>query len=164
MDEENGKPETHDQRLSRQASEYWRRLAAKPSGDSNWPEQNQRQPRQTEMPESTSPLPDIDPQETDPVILILDALRKSTDANQAALAEARATRQDIAESDRQAKRLADTAANNMRMLNMAVENLTAGKNEIDRLKAQNLIWAAAGFVAGMILLEIGILTWQHMFG
>ena len=170
MAEETGKPESDGERLHREAEEYWQNLAAQGRASPSLSEysgsgrRSRRQPRETEMAKPPSPPGSIDPEETDPAILIIDALRKSTDANQAALAEAKATRQDIAESNRQAKRLADTAADNMRMLNMTVQNFTASHAELDRAKSHNFYWGVGGFILGMVVLEAGTIAWQHMFG
>jgi hypothetical protein len=164
MDEENEKPETNEQRLNREATEYWARVSAKGGGGSDEPEQKRRQPRETEMAKPPPPPSSIDPEETDPAILIIDALRKSTDANQAALAEARATRQDIAESDRQTKRLADTAADNIRMLNTTIQNFAASQSDLERAKSHNFYWGVGGFILGIVVLEAGTIAWQHMFG
>lgn len=169
MVEDNKKFGSDGERLSFEAGEYWSSVAAKGqtgssfSGYSSNGRRSHRRSRETEMTNSPSPPASINPEETDPVILIIDALRKSTDANQAALAEAKATRQDIAESNLKAKDLADKAADNMRILNTTVQNFTASQTELDRVKSHNFYWGLGGFILSMVVLEALIITWQHIF-
>ena len=59
--------------MNREASEYWARVAAKGGGGSDDPEQKRRQTRQTEMTEN-APFPGIDPNETDPLVIITAGL------------------------------------------------------------------------------------------
>jgi hypothetical protein len=163
MDEENDKPETDGDRLNRQAMEYWQSVAAKGGGGPERPEKNQRRRVMREPAPSRDPIPaGVD--ETDPAVIIIRRLEQNTDIMSEALAEAKATRQAIAESDRQTKRLADTAADNMRMLNRTVENFSAGQAALDRAKSHNLYWGIAGFFLGMTVLEAGTIACQHMFG
>lgn len=163
MDEANDKPETDGDRRDREIVEYWQGVAAKGGGEPERPEKNQRRRVTREPTPSRDPIP-AGADETDPAVMIIRRLVQNTDIMSEALAEAKATRQAIAESDRQTKRLADTAADNMRMLNRTVENFSAGQAALDRAKSHNLYWGIAGFFLGMTVLEAGTIAWQHMFG
>ena len=163
MDEENDKPESNGDRFNRQAMEYWQSVAAKGGGGPERPEKNQRRRVMREPAPSRDPIP-AGADETDPTVIIIRQLVQNTDLLNAILAEDKATRQAIADSDRQTKRLADTAADNMRILNRTVENFSAGQAALDRAKSHNLYWGIAGFFLGMTVLEAGTIAWQHMFG
>ncbi|OYV58758.1 MAG: hypothetical protein B7Z71_09510 [Acidocella sp. 21-58-7] len=170
MVEDNKKFGSDGERLSFEAGEYWSSVAAKGQTGSSFSKytsngrRSRRQSRETEITNPPSPPAVVDPEETDPVILIIDALRKSSDANQAALAEARATRQDIAESDRKVKNLADTSVDNMRMVNTKIQNFTVNQTELNRAKSHNVYWGIGGFILGMVVLEAAMIAWQHLFG
>ncbi len=163
MDEENEKPEIDGDRRDREIVEYWQGVAAKGGGGPERPAKNQQRSVTREPAPSRDPIP-AGADETDPTVIIIRQLVQNTDLLNANLAEAKATRQAIAESDRQTKRLADTAADNMRMLNKTVENFSAGQAALDRAKSHNLYWGIAGFFLGMTVLEAGTIAWQHMFG
>ncbi len=163
MDEENSKPETDADRLNRQTSEYWQSVAAKGGGE---PEQPARSQQRNVTREST-PSRDLIPagaDETDPVVIIIRQLRHNTDLLNVALAEAKATRQAIIDSDQQTKRLADGAANDVRNLVGVVSKMTVSQAELDRAKVHNSYWGAAGLIAGLIIMAAGVITWQRMFG
>jgi hypothetical protein len=60
--------------------------------------------------------------------------------------------------------LADDSANAVRNLVGVVSTMTVSRAELDRAKIHNVYWGAAGFVAGLIIMAAGVITWQHMFG
>jgi hypothetical protein len=163
MDEENDKPESDGDRFNRQAMEYWQRVAAKGGGEPERPAKNQRRRVMREPAPSRDPIPaGVD--ETDPTVIIIRQLVQNTDLLNANLAEAKATRQAIIDSDRQTKNLADGAANAVRNLVGVVSTMTVSQTQLDRAKIHNVYWGVSGFVAGLIIMAAGVITWQHMFG
>jgi hypothetical protein len=156
-------------KLRQAGTDYWSGLAAKAKPNTDFSDfhgrgrRPRRQPTETDMAKSPSP-PATDSDDINPLALIVEALRENTDATQAALAEAKATRQTMAESDQLAKRLADTAAGTMSRVIMTMEMATVSQAELDRAKTHNFYWGVAGFAAGMIILGSGIISWQHTFG
>jgi hypothetical protein len=163
MDEENNKPETDSDRLNRAAVEYWESFGAKSGAEPERPKKTARRSVIREPAPSPDPVP-AGADETDPAVIIIRRLVQNTDIMSEALAEAKATRQAIADSDRQTKSLADGAANDVRNLVGVVSNMTVSRAELDRAKVHNVYWGAAGFVAGLIIMAAGVITWQHMFG
>ena len=100
MAEDYGKPETEAERRAREDAEYWEKVASQSSGGKNRPERNRRQARQTEMTDNTPSAPGIDPNETNPLVIIYAAIQANTDGMKEAAAQAKATRSEVAASDR----------------------------------------------------------------
>jgi hypothetical protein len=163
MGEENDKPETDGDRRDREIVEYWQGVAAKGGGGPERPAKNQQRSVTREPAPSRDPIP-AGADETDPTVIIIRQLVQNTDLLNVILAEDKATRQAIADSDRQTKNLADGAANAVRNLVGVVSTMTVTQAELDRAKTHNVYWGAAGFIAGVIIMAAGVITWQHMFG
>ena len=163
MAEDYGKPETEAERRAREDSEYWEKVAAQGSGGKNWPERNRRQARQTEMAE-TPPPPGIDPNETDPLVIIYAAIQANTDGMKEAAAQAKATRSEVAASDRRTEQLFEALKTYVLANTRAVETFTAHEQMIANAETAKYWWGVGGFLAGMTVLEAGQLLWLHFFG
>jgi hypothetical protein len=163
MVEEAGKPETEEQRLNREASEYWARVAAKGGGGSDDPEQKRRQTRQTEMTEN-APFPGIDRNETDPLVIITAGLRANAEAVKEGTAEAKATRREVAAGDRQIGQQLETLKKYVLENTTAIGTFTAREQMIANAETAKYWWGVGGFVAGLVVLEAGQLLWLHFFG
>ena len=112
-------------------------------------------------------MPD-EPDPTDPLALIVEALRENADTTRAMEAESRAARLAMAEAECKMNLRADTTSAEMRSLTRAVQDLTTSQNTIRRLKSDRYIWAAGGAIIGVVLTSFAIsdlpLIWQHFFG
>jgi hypothetical protein len=164
MDEENEKPETNEQRLNREATEYWARVSAKGGGGSDEPEQKPQQARQSEMSENTPPLPGIDPDETDPLVILYSAIRANTDGMKEGTAEAKATRQEVAERDANTKEQLEVLKKYVLENTQAIGTFTRSEERIANAEIAKFWWGLGGFIAGMVVLEAGELLWAHFFG
>jgi hypothetical protein len=163
MVEETGKPETDEQRRDREASEYWARVSAKGGGGSDGPEQNRRQVRQTEMTENTPP-PGIDPNETDPLVIIYAAIQANTNGMKEATAQAKATRSEVAASDRRTEQQLETLKKYVLDNTTAIGMFTRSEQLLANAEIAKYWWGIGGFVAGLVVLEVGQLLWLHFFG
>jgi hypothetical protein len=164
MDEENEKPETNEQRLNREATEYWARVSDKGGDGSGGPEQNRRQARQSEMTESTPPLPGVDPDETDPLVILYSAIRANTDGMKEGTAEAKATRREIAARDTGTKQQLEILKKYVLENTQAIGTFTHREEMIANAEVAKYRWCVFGFLAGMVVLEAGQLLWFHFFG
>lgn len=112
-------------------------------------------------------MPD-EPDPTDPLALIVEALRENADTTQAMEAESRAARLAMAEAERKMNLRADTTSAEMGSLTRAVQDLTTSQNTIRRLKSERYIWTFGGALIGAVLTSFAIsdlpLIWQHFFG
>lgn len=177
MVEETGRSESEEQRHDREANEYWARLSARGDHGSDSSEQNY-QPllKQTTRAENIQPSffatsttsltspSSIVSDETDPLVLIIEALRKNTDATQAALAEVRATRQEIIATAAQTTQQLEILKNYIFSNTRAVETFTYGEEVLADAKAARLRWGIGGFIMGAIILEAGLFLWFHFLG
>ena len=163
MVEETGKPETDEQRRDREASEYWAQVSAKGGGGSDGPEQYGRQARQTEMTEHTPP-PGIDPNETDPLVIITAGLRANAEAVKEGTAEAKATRREVAASDRRTEQQLETLKKYVLDNTTAIGTFTRSEQMLANAEIAKYWWGVGGFVAGLVVLEAGQLLWLHFFG
>ncbi len=164
MVEETGKPKTDEQRRDREASEYWARVSAKGGGGSDGPEQYGRQPRQTEMAESIPSLPGVDPNEIDPLVIITAGLRANAEAVKEGTAEAKATRREIAASDRRTEQQLETLKKYVLDNTTAIGAFTHSEQMLANAEIAKYWWGVGGFVAGLVVLEAGQLLWLHFFG
>ena len=164
MVEETDKPETEEQRRYREMNEYWAHVAAKGSGGSDGPEQNRRQARQTEMTDNTPSLSGVDPNETDPLVIIYAAIQANTDGMKEAAAQAKATRSEVAASERHTVQLFEALKTYVLANTQAVETFTAREQMIANAETAKYWWGIGGFLAGMTVLEVGQLLWFHFFG
>lgn len=164
MAEEYGKPETEAERRTREEEEYWAKLAAKGSGGSDRPERNRRQARQTEMTDNTPSAPGLDPNETNPLVIIYAAIQANTDGMKEAAAQAKATRSEVAASDRRTVDLIEAIKTYILANTRAVETFTAREQMLANAETAKYWWGVGGFVAGMVVLEAGQLLWLHFFG
>ncbi|OYV33517.1 MAG: hypothetical protein B7Z80_23785 [Rhodospirillales bacterium 20-64-7] len=80
---------------------------------------------------------DSDP--TNPLPLIVQALRVNADATQALAAELQMARQTTAEAERKMAMRANTTSAEIRSLALAVQNLTASQAALERLKSDRYI-------------------------
>jgi hypothetical protein len=163
MVEETGKPETDEQRRDREASEYWAKVAAKGGGGSDDPEQNRKQTRQTEMTEN-APFPGVDPNETDPLVIITAGLRANAEAVKEGTAEAKATRREVAASDRRTEQQLETLKKYVLENTTAIGMFTRSEQMLANAEIAKYWWGVGGFVAGLVVLEAGQLLWLHFFG
>jgi hypothetical protein len=163
MVEETGKPETDEQRRDREASEYWARVAAKGGGGSDEPEQNRPQARQSEMTEQPPP-PGVDPNETDPLVIITAGLRANAEAVKEGTAEAKATRREVAASDRRTEQQLETLKKYVLDNTTAIGMFTRSEQLLANAEIAKYWWGVGGFVAGLVVLEAGQLLWLHFFG
>lgn len=163
MVEEYGKPETEAERRAREADEFWAKVSAKGGGGGHWLEQNLRQARQSEMSENTPP-PGIDPNETDPLVIIYAAIQANTNGMKEATAQAKATRSEVAASDRHTVQLIEALKTYVLANTHAVETFTAGEQVIANAETARYWWGVGGFLAGMTVLEAGQFLWFHFFG
>jgi hypothetical protein len=163
MVEETGKPETDEQRRDREASEYWAKVAAKGGGGSDGLEQYERQPRRTEMTENT-PFSGVDPNETDPLVIITAGLRANAEAVKEGTAEAKATRREVAASDRRVEQQLETLKKYVLDNTTAIGMFTRSEQMLANAEIARYWWGVGGFVAGLVVLETGQLLWLHFFG
>ena len=163
MTEEYGKPETEEQRRAREAEEYWALVAAKGGGGSERLKQYRRQTRQSEMTESPPP-PGIDPNETNPLVIITAALRANVEAVKEGTAQAKATRSEVAASERRTVQLFEALKTYVLANTQAVETFTAREQMIANAETAKYWWGVGGFLAGMTVLEAGQFLWFHFFG
>lgn len=163
MVEDYGKPETEAERRAREADEFWAKVAAKGGGGSDGLEQYRRQARQTEMAESTPP-PGIDPNETDPLVVIYAAIHANTNGMKEATAQAKATRSEVAASDRHTVQLIEALKTYVLANTHAVETFTAREQMIANAETVRYWWGVGGFLAGMTVLEAGQFLWFRFFG
>jgi len=163
MAEDYGKPETEAERRAREEDEYWAKVATKGGGGSDGLERYGRQARQTEMAE-TPPPPGIDPNETDPLVIIYAAIQANTDGMKEAAAQAKATRSEVAASDRQLGQQLETLKKYVLDNTTAIGTLTDTEDRIANAEATKFLWAIGGFLVGMTVLEAGQFLWQHFFG
>jgi hypothetical protein len=163
MAEEYGKPETEAERRARETDEFWAKVAAKGSGGSDGLEQYGRQTRQTEMAENPPP-PGIDPNETDPLVIIYAAIQANTNGMKEATAQAKATRSEVAASGRHTVQLFEALKTYVLANTHAVETFTAREQMIANAETARYWWGVGGFLAGMTVLEAGQFLWLHFFG
>ena len=164
MVEETGKPETDEQRRDREASEYWARVSAKGDDGSDGPEQNRQQARQTEMTENAPPLPGINPNEIDPLVIITAGLRANAEAVKEGTAEAKATRREVAASGRRTEQQLETLKKYVLENTTAIGMFTPQRANARQCRDRQILVGAGGFLAGMTILEAGQLLWFHFFG
>jgi hypothetical protein len=164
MAEDYGKPETEVERRAREENEYWEKLAAKASGDGGGPERNRRSARQSEMTDSPPAAPGIDPNETNPLVIIYAAIQANTDGMKEAAAQAKATRSEVAVSDRRTEQLFEALKTYVLANTRAVETFTAREQMLANAETAKYWWGVGGFVAGMVVLDAIQLLWQHFFG
>jgi len=164
MAEDYGKPETEAEHRAREDAEYWEKVAAQGSGGKNWPERNRRQARQGEMTDNTPSAPGIDPNETNPLVIIYAAIQANTDGMKEAAAQAKATRSEVAASDRRTEQLFEALKTYVLANTHAVETFTAHEQMIADAETAKYWWGVGGFVAGLVVLEAGQLLWLHFFG
>lgn len=163
MVEETGKPETDEQRRDREVNEYWAKLAAKGGGGNDGLEQYGRQARRTEMAENTPP-PGIDPNETDPLVIIYAAIQANTNGMKEAAAQAKATRSEVAANEHRTVQLFEALKTYVLANTHAVETFTAREQMIANAEIAKYWWGVGGFVTGLLVLEVGQLLWLHFFG
>ena len=112
------------------------------------------------MPENSDP--------TDPLALIVQALRENADAIQAMEAEFKAARLAMTETERKMSIQADTNSAEMRSLILAVQNLTTSQATLERLKSERYIWVLGGLLIGVALASFALtelpLMWRQIFG
>jgi hypothetical protein len=112
------------------------------------------------MPEDSDP--------TNPLALIVQALRVNADVTQAMEAESRAARLTMAEAERKMSLRADTASAEMRSLTVAVQNLAASEETIQRLETERYLWVLGGAILGAVLASVALTglppLWQLIFG
>jgi hypothetical protein len=164
MAEEYGKPETEEQRRNREASEYWAKIAAKGGSGSDGPAQNLRQARQTEMTDNTPSAPGINPNETDPLVIIYAAIQANTNGMKEAAAQAKASRSEVAASERHTVQLFEALKTYVLANTQAVEIFTAREQMIANAETAKYWWGVGGFLAGMTVLDAGQFLWFHFFG
>lgn len=150
--------------LGRAAEAYWMRL--RKIGESkaiDGPPKTRTPKRKTErpnMPENSDP--------TDPLALIVQALRENADAIQAMEAEFKAARLAMTETERKMSIQADTNSAEMRSLILAVQNLTTSQATLERLKSERYIWVLGGLLIGVALASFALtelpLMWRQIFG
>jgi hypothetical protein len=153
--------EDSDRERDREITEFWMQVAARGTPDDGpHAPRPRRRGRKVEMPNEPDP--------TDPLALIVEALRENADATQTMEAESRAARLAMAEAERKMNLRADTTSAEMRSLTRAVQDLTTSQNTIRRLKSDRYIWAAGGAIIGAALTSFAISDlpqiWQHFFG
>jgi hypothetical protein len=112
------------------------------------------------MPEDSDP--------TDPLALIVQALRENADAIQAMEAEFKAARLSMAETERKISLRADANSAEMRSLTLAVQNLTVSQATLERLKSDRYIWVLGAAMIGAALASFALtelpLMWRQIFG
>ena len=162
MAEEYGKSETEAERRPREEEEFWEKVRAKAGGDSGGPVQSQRRAKQAEMTESTPP-PGIDPNETNPLVIIYAAIQANTDGMKEAAVQAKATRSEVAASDRRTEQLFEALKTYVLANTRAVETFTAHEQMIANAETAKYWWGVGGFVAGLVVLEVGQFLWLHFF-
>lgn len=105
---------------------------------------------------------------TDPLALIVEAIRDNSDAIKAAAAEMGIARQTMAESERKIALRADMASSEMRSLTMAVQQLTAREDTIRRLRGARWVWGVGGLMVGAVLTSVAVndlpIWWHQIFG
>jgi hypothetical protein len=163
MAEDYGKPETEAERRAREQDEYWEKVAAQGGGGKYWPEMKRRQARQTEMAEIPPPA-GIDPDETDPLVIIYAAIQANTNGMKEAAAQAKASRSEVAASDRQLGQQLETLKKYVLDNTTAIGTLTYTEERIANAEAAKFLWGVGGFLVGMTVLEAGQFLWQHFFG
>lgn len=135
------------------AEAYWQRLRA-----AGMPKPKAK-PGKPKMPEQAK---EID--STDPLALIVEAIRDNSDAITAAVTEMAAARHVMAEAERKAALYADAMSADLRSNTLALQQLTAGQDKIATAENARYWWGLGGFVGGMVILESLSLLWQHVFG
>lgn len=163
MAEDYGKPETEAERRAREQDEYWDKVAAQGGGGKYWPKLKRQQTRETEMAE-TPPHPGIDPNETDPLVIIYAAIQANTNGMKEATAQAKASRSEVAASDRQISQQLETLKKYVLDNTTAIGTLTYSEERIANAEAGKFLWGIGGFLAGMVVLEAGQLFWLYFFG
>jgi hypothetical protein len=155
-----GGDDDHD----RKAAAYWTGLAKAGA------QKSQSKPRRSKATSGT--MPDENKPEstdtTDPLALIVEAIRDNSDAIKAAAAEMGIARQTMAEAERKIALRADTASSEMRSLTLAVQQLTAREDTIRRLRAARWLWGVGGLMVGAVLTSVAVNElprwWRQIFG
>ena len=150
--------------LGRAAEAYWKRIGnigdSKATSDPSKTRAPKRKTERPNMPEDSDP--------TDPLALIVQALRENADAIQAMEAEFKAARLAMAETERKMSLQADTNSAEMRSLILAVQNLTVSQARLERLKSDRYIWVLGGVMIGAALASFALtelpLMWRQIFG
>lgn len=111
-------------------------------------------------------LEESDP--TNPLALIVEAIRDNSDAIKAAAAEMGIVRQTMAESERKIALRADNASSEIRSLTLAVQQLTAREDTIRRLRGARWVWGCIGLILGAVLTSVVLnelpMWWRQIFG
>lgn len=122
---------------------------------------SRRQPRR-----KLAPLEE--PDLTDPLALIVEAIRDNSDAIKAATTEMTAARNAMAEAERKAGLRANATAVEMHSLTSAVQILTVSQSALERLKSDRYMWVLGGVMIGAVLASIALndipILWQRLFG
>ena len=92
------------------------------------------------------------------------AIQANTDGMKEAAAQAKATRSEVAVSDRQLGQQLETLKKYVLDNTTAIGTLTYSEERIANAKATKFLWAIGGFLVGMTVLEAGQFLWQHFFG
>jgi hypothetical protein len=109
-------------------------------------------------------FPGVDPNETDPLVIITAGLRANAEAVKEGTAEAKATRREVAASDRRTEQQLETLKKYVLDNTTAIEMFTRSEQLLANAEIAKYWWGVGGFVAGVVVLEAGQLLWLHFFG
>lgn len=151
--------------LDRSAAAYWMSLAKAGAQKSPQPKPRRHKATGGAMPDESEP---DNADSTDPLALIVEAIRDNSDAIKAAAAEMGIARQTMAESERKIALRADTASSEMRSLTLAVQQFTAREDTIRRLRGARWVWGVGGLMVGAVLTSLVLnelpMWWRQFFG
>jgi type II secretory pathway component PulL len=160
-----------DGEIDRSAAEYWKSLAAKGGGTSD--PAGALSPRaqrwqKLKGAQALAPIEDDSGGSTDPLVLIVEAIRENSDAIKAATAEMTAARLAMVASETQHAQRANTMARDMSTVTHAVNQLTASETAKKQRRSDWMFCVLAGVVIGVILAAFAILDlpmlWHNLFG
>jgi hypothetical protein len=151
-----------DDELNHAATEYWQSVA-KGAGEPELKTQR-REKRTTALAAIETDTADS----TDPLVLIVQAIRENSDVIKAATAEMTAARLAMAESERRHDQRASAMASDMSVVTFSVKQLTTSEDDRKERQSVWMLCIFGGFVLGTLLAAFAIFTlptlWHNLFG